>query len=68
MPYEEKREMLRQNIAGISNLNVPLTKKVYLHLKASVDIYVPGQGTIALLQLFEFSCIIFPLESNSAQF
>lgn len=45
-----------------------LKKKLYLHLKASVDLYTFGQGTTASLQVFEFSCIIIPLESNSAHF
>lgn len=55
----KKREMFMKTTTpkynGHSNSNIPLTKKVYLHLKASVDKYVLGQGTMALLQLFEFS-------------
>lgn len=42
--------------------------KLFLHLKASVDLYTTGHGTIALLQLYAFSCTILPLRSNSAHF
>lgn len=40
----------------------------YLHLKASLELYTCGQGTVALPQVFALSCIIGPPESNSVHF
>lgn len=50
---------------SINKKKLKLQSKLFLHLKASVDLYTIGQGTKALLHLYEFSCTKLPSESNS---